>query len=465
MKHRIGKLYNTYANKLVEFSRLHGTKSWVVFLFIFTLVLAMATSGLATTSSNVTPQASSSLAQLETLPLPTSPYLTEIPNCNVGKESRGVWLTNIDSDVLFSPESTTKAIADLSTLNFNTLYPTVWNWGYTLYPSEVAKSVTGIELDPESGLQGRDILQEIIEQGHASGMGVIPWFEFGFMAPADSELAKRHPEWLVQRQDGSTIWWEGENHQRVWLNPLHPEVQQLITDLIVELVSNYDVDGIQVDDHFGYPSELGYDEYTVALYQKEHLGKQPPEDYQNADWVNWRASKITAYMEKLFQAIKAANPNAIVSVSPNPQNFSLNSFLMDWHTWERKGLIEELIVQVYRSSQSSFIAELSKPELVAAQRHIPVSIGILSGLKGRPVMSGQIKQQVRTVRDRNFAGVSFFFYESLWNMARETSEARKSTLLTLFDESVPRKDLSCKSAIGTQKSETLSGKVTDLGLS
>jgi len=24
-------------------------------------------------------------------------------------------------------------------------------------------------------------------------MGVIPWFEFGFMAPADSDLAKRHP--------------------------------------------------------------------------------------------------------------------------------------------------------------------------------------------------------------------------------------------------------------------------------
>ena len=36
-------------------------------------------------------------------------------------EIRGVWLTNIDSDVLFKAESTENAIADLAKLKFNTL--------------------------------------------------------------------------------------------------------------------------------------------------------------------------------------------------------------------------------------------------------------------------------------------------------------------------------------------------------
>ena len=454
MKHRISKLYNISADKLVEFSRLHGNKSWIVFLFVFTLVLAMATSGVSATSTLTNSAATnkSSIAQREILPPPTSPYLTEknqertvkIQECEQKQESRGVWLTNIDSDVLFSVENTQNAIASLAALNFNTLYPTVWNWGYTLYPSEVAQSVTGIALDPEPGLQNRDILQEIIKQGQEQGMAVIPWFEFGFMAPADSELAKRHPEWLVQREDGSTIWLEGKTHERVWLNPLHPGVQQFITDLIVELVSNYDVDGIQVDDHFGYPSEFGYDPYTVALYQTEHLGNNPPENYKDPEWIRWRADKITAYMEDLFSAIKQANPDAIVSVSPNPYKFSLNSYLMDWHKWERKGLVEELVVQVYRSNQNSFITELSQPEILAAQQRIPVSVGILSGLKGRSVLLGQIKQQVKAARDRNF-GVAFFFYESLWNMALESPETRKSALSKLFNETANRKSLSCAS--------------------
>ena len=133
-----------------------------------------------------------------------------------------------------------------------------------------------------------------------------------------------------------------------------------------------------------------------------------------------------------FKAIKKANPDAIVSVSPNPQGFSLNSFLLDWQTWERKGLIEELVLQVYRSSQRSFIREITQPEVIAAKNHIPVSIGILSGLKGRPVMFGRIRQQVNSSRRYGFAGVSFFFYESLWNLAIESPQQRQTAWKSLF---------------------------------
>ncbi len=406
MKHRISKLYNTCANKLVQFSQLHGRTSWIIFLFTFALIIVMTSSSWS--------------------------YPTDNSNCGKSQEVRGVWLTNVDSEVLFSSENTTNAIASLAELNFNTLYPTVWNWGYTLYPSPVAKRATGYNLDPTPGLQDRDVLQEIVEQGHKRNMKVIPWFEFGFMAPADSTLATKHPRWLTKRQDGTSIWWEGKTHQRVWLNPLHPGVQKFITDLVVELVNNYDIDGIQFDDHFGYPSELGYDDYTVALYKKEHWGQSPPTNPKNTEWVRWRANKITAYMETLFHAIKKANPQAIVSLSPNPQNFSLNSFLLDWQTWERKGLIEELVLQVYRSNQNSFIKEITQPEVIAAKNHIPVSIGILSGLKGRPVMFETILQQVDNTRKNDFAGVSFFFYESLWNLADESPQQRKNDWMSLF---------------------------------
>jgi uncharacterized lipoprotein YddW (UPF0748 family) len=353
-------------------------------------------------------------------------------------EIRGVWLTNIDSEVLFSPENIQKAIATLAELNFNTLYPTVWNWGHTLYPSEVAEKITGISVDPTEGLQNRDILPEIISQGHQKKMGVIPWFEFGFMAPRDSELAKRHPEWLTQRLNGDKIWWEGNVHQRVWLNPILPEVQKFITDLVLEIVRKYDIDGIQFDDHFGYPSEFGYDSYTVKLYQQEHQGKYPPLNPKNEEWIQWRANKITDYLENLFAEIKAIKQNVIVSVSPNPQEFSLENFLLDWEKWERKGLIEELILQVYRDNFKSFEGELNQPPLRVAKEHIPVGIGILAGLKGRPVDFNLIKQQVNLTREKGFAGVSFFFYESLWNFGSETPEKRKLGYKNLFPEQIIR---------------------------
>ncbi|MFM6611258.1 MAG: family 10 glycosylhydrolase, partial [Dolichospermum sp.] len=125
------------------------------------------------------------------------------------------------------------------------------------------------------------------------------------------------------------------------------------------------------------------DPYTTALYQQEHQGKLPPTDFKNPEWVSWRANKITEFMKQVFTAIKANKKDCIVSVAPNPQRFSYEYFLADWQKWERMGLIEDLVLQIYRDDLNVFMKELEYPEVKLAQSHIPVSIGILSGLKNR----------------------------------------------------------------------------------
>ncbi|QLE57086.1 glycoside hydrolase family 10 protein [Nostoc sp. TCL26-01] len=372
-----------------------------------------------------------SLVTTVMLSLPVNAQIT--PSSSLTSELRGVWLTNIDSDVLFESDRLKKSLQRLDELNFNTVYPAVWNWGYTLYPSKVAAKVIGKSLDPTPGLQGRDMLKEIVDQGHKRGLTVIPWFEFGFMAPADSLLAKNRPQWLTNRSDGTRIVKEG-THNRVWLNPFRPDVQQFIQDLIIEIVSNYDIDGIQFDDHFGLPSELGYDAYTVALYKREHGGKAPAKNPKDTEWVRWRASKITNFMQRVFKAIKAVKKDCLVSVAPNPQRFSYDYFLADWQKWERMGLIEELVLQIYRDDLNVFVKELEYPEVKAAKQHIPVSVGILAGLKNRSVPMQQLKTQVQKVRDRNFAGVSFFFYETLWNLSQETPSQRQNGFEQIFSQ-------------------------------
>ena len=378
------------------------------------------------------------------------------------REIRGVWITNVDSDVLFTRDRLATAIKDLRSLNFNTIYPVVWNWGYTTYPSKVAKRVVGSSFMPKKsagllinrklsyaeGLEGRDVLKEMVTQGHKQGIAVIPWFEFGFMAPATtdpagSDLAKLHPDWLTQKQDGGTTWKEGKD-PRVWLNPFKPEVKKFIIDLVVEVVGKYDVDGIQFDDHFGLPSEFGYDKFTVDLYKREHQGKLPPQDPKNEEWINWRADKITALMRDLFAAIKATNPKAIVSISPNPQSFAKSFFLQDWAKWERQGLVEELLIQVYRDKLETFVGELQKPEVQLASKHIPVGIGILTGVKPKPISMKQIQTQIAAVRKQGLAGVSFFFYETLWKLTNEPAAIRKDGFRQVFAQSVARSSIEAK---------------------
>ena len=382
------------------------------------------------------------------------------------KEVRGVWITNVSSSVLFTPWAINRALRQLSLLNFNTVYPVTWNRGNTFYPSDVAQKITGQPQDPTLSVfrLGQDVLREIFKQSHRQGLRVIPWFEYGFMAPINSVLVKRHPQWVTTSFDKNRNFSEGFfelelkdllpesdeqslltqlrqslSIQNVWLNPIHPQVQNFILDLILEVVKKYDVDGIQIDDRFGMPVQFGYDPITVYLYRQQHQGKMPPEDFTDPEWVQWRANQITVFMERLYKSIKAVKPNCIVSVSSNPYDFAYKFYLQDWQTWIEKGLVDEFILQVYREELPSFVEELEQPAVKIAKNKIPFSIGILTGTLKTFMTIDKIKQQVKAVRDRNFAGVSFFYWETLWSyMTPDSPQERRVEFKKMFPTAVSR---------------------------
>ncbi|WP_341530997.1 glycoside hydrolase family 10 protein [Nostoc sp. UHCC 0302] len=365
------------------------------------------------------------LPSIEQLPaIEQAPTIAQPPR----QEIRGVWMTSNDFDTLKDRPKVKEAVSQLREMNFNTIYPVVWNSGYVMYPSAVARRA---EIQPFvlRGSDGHDILQDLITQAHRQGLLVIPWFEFGFMAPPTSELVLNYPNWFTQKRDGSqtSISAAGEV---MWLNPFHPQVQQFITNLVLEVMTQYDADGIQFDDHMSLPYEFGYDKYTLALYAQE-TKKNPPANPQDQAWMRWRADKITAFMVQLNQAVKARKPRAIFSVSPNYYDYAYKFQLQDWLTWLRLNILDELIVQIYRPNLQSFIANLSRAEIQEAQQTIPTGVGIMAGLRNNPVPIQQIYSQVQAAKERGL-GVAFFYYESLWNNAPESVTERQAAFQNLF---------------------------------
>ena len=353
-----------------------------------------------------------------------TPVNAQVPR----QEIRGVWMTNNDLNVLKDRTKVQEAVTKLRQLNFNTIYPVVWNSGYVMYPSKVAKR---LEIQPFvfQGLDGHDILEDLIDKAHDQNLLVIPWFEFGFMTPPTSELGMNKPEWFTCKQDGTETSVSAAGEVK-WLNPFHPEVQQFISDLLVELTNKYELDGIQFDDHTSLPYEFGYDKYTVALYKKE-TKKNPPTDPQDPAWINWRANKITEFMVRLNQTVKQIKPKLIFSVSPNYYDFSYKFQLQDWLNWVRLNIVDELIVQVYRDNLDNFTAKLSRPEMEEVKQIIPAGIGIMAGLRTKLVSMQQIQTQVRAAQQRDL-GVAFFYYESLWDFAPEPLQERLSGFQNLF---------------------------------
>jgi uncharacterized lipoprotein YddW (UPF0748 family) len=361
-----------------------------------------------------------------------SPSIAQLPP-QPRQEIRGVWLSANDFNIFRDRSKGQIAMSQLRQLNFNTVYPVVWNDGYTYYPSAVTQKM-GIPFFFK-GADGHDVIADIITQARSQGLLAIPWFEFGLMVPLTSELASQHPNWLTQKQDGTqtSISAAGEVG---WLNPFHPEVQQFITELVMEIITQYNADGIQFDDHMSLPVDFGYDKYTISLYTQE-TGNPPPPNPQAQAWIKWRADKITAFMVNLYQTVKAQKPNAIFSVAPNYYDFAYKLQLQDWLNWVRLGIVDELVMQVYRNDLASFIGQITRPEILETQQSIPTGIGIMAGLRNRPVTITQIQSQVQAAQQRGL-GIGFFYYESLWDIAPEPAAERQSAFAALFSNPVLR---------------------------
>ncbi|MGB3295278.1 MAG: family 10 glycosylhydrolase [Phormidesmis sp.] len=348
---------------------------------------------------------------------------------------RGVWMTNLGAAWMYYAARTDEVTATLAKHRLNTLYPCVWNRGYTLHPSQVAKAAGGILRDVTTDiplLPGDDVLKGFVYQAHRQHLRILPWFEYGLMIPETAAIALAHPDWLTTTRFGNSVQdplrpfplfpkplqnfqLEIAGGNLAWLNPFHPAVQQFLTDLIVEVVERYPVDGIQLDDHFGLPVIFGYDPYTTALYQADHNGAAPPEDFSSAEWVAWRANGITQLMEKISLAVKQADPEAVVSISPNPPSFAYSKYLQDWRRWVDLGLVDEVVVQVYRDDLAVLENDLYNSGFYDLRDQVPIAIGLYTGpfLRAKPIRV--LTKEIQAVQTAGYQGVVFFCWETtLW---------------------------------------------------
>ncbi|MEB3166136.1 MAG: family 10 glycosylhydrolase [Cyanobacteriota bacterium] len=331
----------------------------------------------------------------------------------------GVWLTNSPSPLYYDPTRIETAVQQLSDTGFNTLYPNVWSRGATFHrsrhaPMEPALARQAPNLDP---------ICRITRAAQRRGMQVIPWFEYGLMEPGDAEVVRRNPDWILRRSDGSALYaMHGANLKtsplkdlRVWLNPAHPGVRARFIGLITEIVQRCGVDGIQLDDHFAWPVDLGYDAYTRALYRAE-TNREPPLNTTDRYWMRWRRHQLTGLLRELRAALQQAGGprRTVISLSPGPFRFAYNHWLQDWELWALGGLIDDVVVQNYAYSVKGFEKDLNQSALIKARSWgLPVEIGILAGFGGRTPDMATLSEKVRLSAARGH-GVIYFFWEGLW---------------------------------------------------
>ena len=205
-----------------------------------------------------------------------------------------------------------------------------------------------------TGEQGRaphpywDPLAWMIEQCHRRGMELHAWIN-PYRAKtkvahsnASQHVTVQHPERCFD-YDGLKL-----------LNPGLEENRRYICDVVKDIVSRYDVDGLHIDDYF-YPYPVpGVPIPDDASYLANHNGIR--------DRGDWRRYNVNLFIEQLAQTIRQTKPWVKFGVSPfgiyrnrkNDPNGSNTNGLQNYDDlyadvllWANNGWIDYCVPQLY----------------------------------------------------------------------------------------------------------------------
>ncbi len=194
-----------------------------------------------------------------------------------------------------------------------------------------------------------DPLAFAVEEAHKRGIELHAWvnpyrFEStaGQWAGQAGDYATTHPDWVVRVGD-ATI-----------LNPGIPAVRDRISDIVKEIVTNYDIDGIVFDDYFYLKGITTQDQNEQDLYK--------PASQNVGDWRRENVNKMIAQVNRTIKSIK---PHVRFGVSPagiwggpaedygvtNPSGISsgyaYNGIYCDPLAWMRDKSLDYISPQIY----------------------------------------------------------------------------------------------------------------------
>ena len=235
---------------------------------------------------------------------------------------------------------------------------------------------------------GIDPLQYAIDAAHSRGLELHAWFNvFQASSIHEGAPAQAHPEWVCRDRDGDPM-----TSSRS-LSPGLENVRQYTVDVAMDIVNNYDIDGLHLDyvrwnEHSsgsfntlpaGQIEEIRMIDGMIAqetlddlensrtgryLYDIDHpYSAGIPDDYSS--WEEWWRDGVTSFVSALHDSIQSVKPYVRLSAAVlGRYNWGgwqgYGTVYQDGALWFNEGFVDQLTPMHYHwTSPNSFVQMLA----------------------------------------------------------------------------------------------------------
>lgn len=277
-------------------------------------------------------------------------------------EFRGLWVDSW-SPGLYNATQISQLVNDARAGHFNALVVEVRRRADAFYNSSFEPKNADVAAD-------FDPLADLIAKAHNTNDGprlevhcwivTYPAWMGATSPPQTNHPLNLHPDWRNRTSTG-VFSSDGENY---YFDPGHPEVQRHIFNVAMDIISRYDVDGLNWD-YIRYPGTIwGYSDAALARFNSRFNRTGWPATSDSA-WTAFRRDQVTALVRKVYLSAIALKPNVVLSAavftgSPGitnaadfPSTSAYSSVMQNWLAWMQEGILDLNMPMTYFDQSTS----------------------------------------------------------------------------------------------------------------
>ena len=330
---------------------------------------------------------------------------------------------------------------------FNTLIVQVRGRGDSYYRSRYEPRAIELKDQPADF----DPLALTLSEARQRGLKVHAWVNTSLLVNLDalptdrSHVYNKHPEWLAvpkpvaaelyrmsprdERYRARIVEWSKGNRaelEGIYTGPANPKVRDHIFNIWMDILKNYDVDGL----HFDYvrlaSPDFDYSRTSLEKFRKwlepklstaerrelkSSLKENPlaAADLYTSKFADFQREQITLLVERIYRGVKKRKPHMTVSaaVFANDENAYTRRF-QDWRRWLSMGILDVACPMAYSTDTAVFQKQIG----IAAESAHAAGRRVWAGIGAYRIPAESTVEKINVARALAADGIILFSYDS-----------------------------------------------------